>query len=459
MKIPAFLPSLGLFLAATIGIHAAENESQAVIRFHNDDQLAGKLKALGDEALVWESDILAEPATFELKNVLNLTLNAENKAPESPHVAVLTLKNGDEIHGQLGAITDDSITIKTWFAGVMDFRRTMVSKIQIEGGSSLHFRGPSSLDEWKQVPEECWEYKRQAFISKKPGSIARDNILPDECTIAFTVERKSDQLDLKLMIFSDDIDQSRPRSGYELSFQRSSIYLRSGKTRNFLGSNHSRELSQNDKAHIEIRASRKTGKVVLVINGKITEVWSDPGADRNDFGSGLHFISGNNQKIRVSEIEIGPWDGRVDHLPQPRGVRVHRNMPQPKPEEKSEEDTTGRMQLANGDSLKGKVSSIEEGLITLETPLGEIKLPVERLRSLNLDGLDTERAKRERGDIRAYFADGSSLVFHFEEVTENQLVGTSQNFDKATFDLSAINRIEFDIYNDKLKSMRSSRDW
>ncbi len=458
MKIQAPLKAIGLFLTLSIGIHA-EDADQAVMRFHNDDQISGKLKALGDESLVWESDILAEPATFDLQHVLNLTLNAENKAPEAGHVAMLTLKNGDQIHGQLGGITDEAITIETWFAGVMKFRRTMVSKIEIEGSSSLHFRGPSSIEEWQQSPQDSWEYKRQAFISRKMGSIARDKILPDECTIAFTVERKSDQLDLKLMLFSNDVESSRPRSGYELSFQRSSVYLRSGKTRNFLGSDHSRELSQNDKVRIEIRASRKTGKVVLVINGKVTEVWNDPGVDRNEFGSALHFISGNNQVMRISDIEIGPWDGRVDHLPQPRGIRVHRhNQVQPKPEP-DEEDTKGRMQLANGDSLEGTVSTIEEGLITLETPLGEIKLPVERLRSLNLNGLDTERAKRERGDIRAYFADGSTLVFRFLEVTDDKVKGSSQNFGEATFDLKAINRIEFDIYNEKLEALRSDRNW
>ena len=117
------------------------------------------------------------------------------------------------------------------------------------------------------------------------------------------------------------------------------------------------------------------------------------------------------------------------------------------------------MQLANGDSLEGEVSSIEEGLITLKTPLGEIKIPVERLRSLNLDGLDTERAKRERGDIRALFADGSTMVFRFEEVSEDELTGTSQNFGKAIFKLSAIHRIEFDIYNEKVESLRSTSDW
>jgi hypothetical protein len=38
-------------------------------------------------------------------------------------------------------------------------------------------------------------------------------------------------------------------------------------------------------------------------------------------------------------------------------------------------------------------------------------------------------------------------------------VGSSQNFGSASFMLSAINRIEFDIYNEKLEALRANRDW
>lgn len=463
---PTSIKSLGVILLLVVNVATAEQEHQAVMRFHNDDLISGKLKALGENSLLWESDILAEPATFDLDHVLDLTLNAENKAPESSHVAMLTLKNGDQVHGQLGGIDEDHIDLNTWFAGPMQFGRSMVSSIDIQGGGSLHYRGPKNIDGWIQQPEQSWEYKRQSFISRKAGSIAREKLLPEQFSISFTVERKSDQLDLKLMLFSTDVDNSYPRSGYELSFQRSSIYLRSGKTRNFLGSDHSRELSQNDKALIEVRASSKTGKVVLLINGKVAEVWSDPGVESNDFGTGLHFIAGSNQVIRISNIKIAPWDGRIEHLPQPRGMRIQRGNaePQPKPDDKAEEET-GRMKLANGDSLEGEVSSVDEGLITLKTPLGEIKLPIERLRSLNLEGLGTSEAKRESRDIRAYFADGSILVFRLDQVDGNRIVGSSQHFStqsrfgSADFKLSAINRIEFDIYNEKLDALRSSRDW
>lgn len=465
MKFSPAIPTVCALLAGiTATVAAAEKPATAMMRFHNDDQIAGKLKALGDSSLVWESDILAEPATFDLKKVLNLTLNAEDRSPESSHTAILTLKNGDVVQGQLQSISDEAISIQTWFAGPMHFNRLMVSEIDIEGGGNLHYRGPTSIEGWEMSPEDSWKYSRQAFISSKPGSIARDEILPEECSISFTVQRKGSSLDLKLMLFSRDTGQSRPRSGYELSFQRSSIYLRNGKSRNFLGSSHARELSNNDKAQIEIRTSRKSGKVVVLVNGEVVMSEGDPNVNPDEFGEGLHFIAGNSDAIRISGIEIGPWDGKVEALARPRPRHLNRGQPaEPKKEEAHEEE--GRMKLANGDSLDGEVQEIQEGMISLKTELGDIRLPVERFRSLKLEGLDRERAIRKREDIRAYFADGSTLVFRLDKVDGDRIIGASQNFGTnsefgvVSFDLTAINRIEFDIHNDKLKAMRSGVDW
>ena len=48
------------------------------------------------------------------------------------------------------------------------------------------------------------------------------------------------------------------------------------------------------------------------------------------------------------------------------------------------------MELANGDSLEGEVTSIQDGVITMKTPLGEVKLPVARLRTVALKKVDLE---------------------------------------------------------------------
>ena len=114
------------------------------------------------------------------------------------------------------------------------------------------------------------------------------------------------------------------------------------------------------------------------------------------------------------------------------------------------------MELRNGDSIVGEVTAIENGMIAVKTPFREVRLPIEALRELTLKPVDAERCKRENGDVRAWFADGSSVVFRLDAVEEGSLTGFSQNFGTARFKTSAFNRIEFNIYDPEMEDVRLS---
>jgi hypothetical protein len=271
---------------------------------------------------------------------------------------------------------------------------------------------------------------------------------------------------MRVILFSDDPDTDNPSAGYELSFQRGSVHLRNAKTQSFLGSAQSQALMESDRARVEIRASRKTNRIALTINDRIVEVWNDPDARKADLGTALHFISGSPQPLRISNIRVAPWDGVIDKMPEPQlgfgamrfGMQPGIKPPPPPPpaEEKAKEE---RMELANGDSLSGEVTSIRDGTIAIKTPLGDVNLPVSRLRSLALKPVQAERSIRRNGDVRAWFSDGSSIVFRLDECGDGTLTGSSQNFGSATFDLSAFTRIEFNIYSRAYEELRGKGEW
>lgn len=455
------MKSLSLILIpCCLAAHAlAGGEASANISFINKDHIGGRLVALEPGSLLWDSEIFAQPARFQLKDVRELTLPGRLETPESGHIATVTLNNdlADVIRGQLAAVTDQTIQLDTWFAGRLELRRSMVKDIQIEGRSSLFYRGPYNLDGWVQTEKDAWRYDNLSIISQKAGSIARNALNADGCSAKFTIQRRSESLNLKVIVFSNDLNSTTPRSGYELNFQRSSVYLRSGKNRDYIGSSHSTDLYQNDKVGVEIRASCKTGKVHLLINNQLIDSWSDPQVAENAFGAGLHFVTNDNNGISISEIEVAPWDGKITEPPQAgmqrrgmflRGAIVpdDGDIQIEKATEEPQAEEGDRMKLANGDSIKGEIKSIHDGLIELTTPLGEILLPIERMRTLKLSNLGSEQAYRPQGDVRATFADGSTMIFRIERIEENHLVGTSQNFGEARFKLSALIRIEFDIH-------------
>jgi hypothetical protein len=51
------------------------------------------------------------------------------------------------------------------------------------------------------------------------------------------------------------------------------------------------------------------------------------------------------------------------------------------------------------------------------------------------------------------------MVFRLEGVTDDSLIGYSQNFGTVNFKISAFNRIEFNIYDPELQEIRLANGW
>jgi hypothetical protein len=458
-----------ILLSAALAAFSTAAPAGSSVRFSNNDQLSGAMESLTTERLVWKSPILDKPVPFFLKNVLDLSLTPNTPEIEGGHEATITLTNGDIVRGQLASVTDTNVELDTWFAGRMKFNRLMIRDVRISERPDFIYRGPTGLDGWKQSGDKpAWTYQNSGFRSGAAGSIARDVNLPDECTIAFDASWRG-SFGLKLVFFSDELASDHPTSGYEMTIQTRSVYLRSCKTQKFLGHTpNAVTLQENEKARIEVRASLKSGKICLFVDGQIIDVWTDPDVARNEIGRGIHFITQNESPVQISRIEVGVWDGDVDQLPEPQvlgGLRQFGNQgmqemeDEPQPPAPEEKPNTERMELRNGDTIAGEVVSIVDGMITVKTPFRDVKLPVGILRSVALKPVDLERCKRENGDVRAWFPDGSSIVFRLDAVDGENLTGFSQNFGTATFKLSAFNRIEFNIYDPGFKDIRAANGW
>lgn len=442
---------------------ATADEPQSVVRFSNNDSLPGSLHSLTTERLLWNSPVLEKPAPFLLEKVLDLSLNAEVPEISARHEATLTLTNGDIVRGQLAGLPDGAVELDTWYGGRLRFNRLMVSDIRIAERPDLLYRGPTGIGDWKlSGARPAWIYQNSSFRSTAGGSIARSVNLPDECSIAFDVEWRN-AINLKLVFFSDDLATERPSNGYELSIQKRFMYLRNCKSQMSIGnSSNAAALQQNEKARIEIRSSLRSGKICVLVDDEIIEVWTDTEVGNMKPGKGIHFISQNEASIRVSRIEVAAWDGHIDKLPEqpvPGFPRFGRGEPEEKKPDPDEKPKEGRMELRNGDSITGEVTGIADGRILVKTPFRDVRLPLEALRSVNLKPAELERCKRENGDVRAWLPDGSSLVFRLEEVGEGTLSGSSQNFGTATFRTSAFSRIEFNIYEPDLEEARLSNRW
>jgi hypothetical protein len=444
---------LGIVLAAT----AAAETPLSVVRFVNQDFLPGHPVAMTPEAMVWSSPHLAQPASFLLNKILDVSLPPGKNDEISDHEATITLTNGDVVRGRLAGVSDEIISLDTWFAGRIDFRRSVVANVEISQKTNYLFHGPTGMDNWRQTTTPpAWTYRNSSFIASAEGGIAHDKLLPDDFSLSFDTAWRGDSIRLKVVVFADDIAADAPSEGYELSFMRGGVHVRNLKTQAFIGSAQSREIMENEKVRIEIRGSAKSQCIALFINDRIIEVWNNLDVP---LGRGVQYISSSKLPMRISDIRVSEWDGELEQMPQPEpgfnnGLRRTRGN-----QEKTADAITGRMKLANGDTLLGEVSSIKDGLISIKTPLGNVELPLARLRSLILKPAEVERVKRYSGDVRAWFPDGGSIVFRLEGSTPETLIGFSQNFGTATFQTAAFSRIDFNIYSPVHTELRDADDF
>jgi len=380
-------------------------------------------------------------------------------AANASHVATITLTNGDVIRGQLVSATDERIELETGFAGRMKFNRLMVNDIRISENTEFNFQGPTGLEGWiLSGSKPAWSYANLSFTSNAAGSIARNVDLPDECGVAFNAIWK-DPLNLKIVIFSENLSSDRPTSGYEITFLQRRVFVRNSKTQRIVGmSQNAVALQENGKARIEIQASLKSGKFTLSIDDQLIDTWTDPEILREGIGRGIHFIAQNDSPVQISRIAVGTWDGEVTQIPsrveEDGFMQGNDNADPSVPPIAKKKLAPGRMELRNGDTIEGELLSIQDGMVHLKTPFREVKLAVGALRSVALKAVDLERCKRENGDVRGWLPDGSSLVFRLDGVVDDTLTGSSQNFSTSQFKLSAFNRIEFNIYEPAYEEIR-----
>jgi len=446
-------------------------DDRSVVRFENGDQLTGQLTALSQETLSWESMILKEPAEFDLKHVVDLSMPAETGVRDgfpAGHVATLEMTNGDTIQGQLAGLTDEEVRLNTWYAGEMVFRRVNVKEVLISQAPNFFYRGPNSIEEWTADRREgSWSFKGGALYASAAGGIARQIDFPEECVIAFDASWRG-AFRPRILFYTDDITTSNPENGYEMVFQGNSVQVKKSGISNWSGhSTNSGDLRQNEKARIEIRVSAVSGKILLYVDGEFVDIWEDEDVDREKLGKGFHIVSQDSSPLRISNITVTGWDGYTGDLPNRQdrfrdggfGRDWDLEDGSSVPGEKDDEIPEGRMILRNGDTIKGEVSGIKDEQITLKTEFSEVTFPVARLKNLILKSAEMETPKRNQGDVRATLADGSRLVFRFDGVEDKFLIGFSQNFGTARFAKDAFKRIEFNIYNRDFDERRIRDDW
>jgi hypothetical protein len=94
--------------------------------------------------------------------------------------------------------------------------------------------------------------------------------------------------------------------------------------------------------------------------------------------------------------------------------------------------------------------SIQEGRAKVKSSYGEVEVPLERISEIQMATDGTERARRNREDIRVVFAGTTAVTFALNKMDQANLTGKSENFGEMSLPVAAARLIEYNIYKKRL---------
>lgn len=419
------------------------NQEAAV--FRSGDILAGSLIGVLSNTVTWKHPDASGPVDLQAGALAELQIKSESKSHnESTNACVVRLTNDDQFEGELIAVDQGEVRLKTWYAGEVKFPRSLLQSIVPTGPSrSTIYEGPTSAEGWTMgkttaaLPSQGeWIYRNGAFYASKSASIARDLKLPDVSSLSFDLTWKG-YFQLAIALYTDSLQpvslankESEPDFGgfYSLqlnTFSANLLPITRADPIRYLGQASLLTLSQKSRAHVDIRTSKARHSISLLVNGDLVREWVDP-APFAGKGTAVRFVHQGQGAVKIENIKVAEWDGLFED-----------REPAPPP---AKQDLA---KLRNGDRVTGSIEQIQNGSVTVSLPDRKLEVPFTRAKEISFARERSTKVPEVPTDARAYFMRGGVLTLRIEKWDAESLVATSPAFGKATFHPRAFMRLEF----------------
>jgi hypothetical protein len=404
-----------------------------IVHFKNKDRMHGRMISVAPEkGMLWKSEEALGDITFKTENIDKIVRGNLAYAPSSGDSAVL-LTNEDMIAGQLIKLDENEVILKTSYAGEIKINRKMVKSIfpGSDSGSVL-FRGPNKTEEWIQPNNR----NSSSSINVKDGelfvngytSAGRDMKLPDVSKVELEITSVGNH-NFQIQIYGGKVDRY-PRNGYVVYLSSGYVYLYrySNGSSSSLGQFQANSL-RNGQGKITILSDKNKKTITVLLNNDISKTWTD--SSWCGTGGYVSFINQNNGTVKVKDIIVGKWTGKV---------------PGKTPSESDKENDT--IKFNNDDVVSGKLQAILDDKVTFKTEYAEMNIPIARVKEI-VTAMDARHmARRRANDVKLLFESGDAITLALAKISSHEIIGESGNFGKATLKLNAFKKILFNIYDD-----------
>jgi len=155
-----------------------------ILRFTNGDQLHGSYEGISENgSILWSREDLKEPLVLKPESVRHIILQGASTQTNPVAYSYVTLKNGDQIPGQVLSLDDKSVSIQSTAVGEITVRLQAVSAICPNPfGDKLLYAGPFTPDGWEIPAARQAEEGNSAKVEVKPA--------PDEAAEAKAADKE-----------------------------------------------------------------------------------------------------------------------------------------------------------------------------------------------------------------------------------------------------------------------------
>jgi len=342
----------------------------------------------------------------------------------------IVLTNGDRIAAQIRQITAEAVLAESAAAGQLKIPRSFVASVAFAGGKGVLL--DSSFETGRMAPftpvRGSWSLADEHLVTNTMGNHATISAKLEQnqaLTMVARVEATGGQyLNCDLVLFVDDVRGSYGRNSVFLMFQSSYYYLQ-----------YARNGGTNNIANRRIGRSVRSAELRLAYDPQTSKatVWLDSTKLGEHvvplkLASGRFVMFNSRYPCKVKYIRVLP--GIVP--PADSGAAKPRT-------------DAHSIKFANKDTVSATAVSLSDGELVLSASYGQLRCPVEKIRSITFATRDQQKPRRRKEDVTVRTA-GSRFTVRFERLTDQYLLGRSEHLGQIKVRRDALREIRFNIY-------------
>lgn len=407
-----------------------------LLQFLDGSLLHGALTSVESErGIRWEHPEAKQPIDFRPANLSSIHFDKVlSDMTRSPYKCRFRFKNGDELFGNLLSLDGESVELESWLGARLKTPRAAVDSISfLSKGYTVLYEGPSSLEGWQQGSgQKPWQYRDGELVAAGVGLLGRDMKLTGSCGVEMDLAWNGN-FSLVLILYTDTLN----RFDYGVNtymFYLGPGYISAQKVQANTGISQLGPQAQipgavkKSKMHLELRANKEEATFTVLVDGNVIQTWRDPGGF-NASGKGIVFFSQmDGPSIRLSNLRVSEWDGKLDLLPSPE-----------------ERTTDDQLRLINRDRVTGDLAVLKNGRFAVKVGDTPLEIPMERVTQLHFGGTNRLAAARTPWEVRTFLAGGGNISFNLEKWNEREVSGRSVNFGPLTFNSRSVRQVHFNL--------------